>query len=109
MVQASLSPAVLAYKPPHPALEEHTPARDRALFADPNKTSLLTQASAFEDLTPYIGTEVKGIQLSALTSAQKDELALLVAEVQTNQQILHIRPLMTEERCCVLPRPRHYT
>jgi len=33
-----------------------------------------------EDLTPYIGTELKGIQISQLTDAQKDELALLVAE-----------------------------
>lgn len=81
MVANSLSPAVLSYKPPHPPLVEFTPARDRAFFADPKKTSLLAQVSAIEELTPYIGTELKGIQLSKLTDAQKDELALLVAEV----------------------------
>jgi sulfonate dioxygenase len=42
---------------------------------------LLSSASSVEDLTPYIGTELKGIQISQLTEAQKDELALLVAEV----------------------------
>jgi sulfonate dioxygenase len=81
MVANSLSPAVLAYKSPHTALVEFTPARDRAFFADPKKASLLAQASEVEELTPYIGTELKGIQLSKLTDAQKDELALLVAEV----------------------------
>jgi alpha-ketoglutarate-dependent taurine dioxygenase len=31
-------------------------------------------------LTPRIGTEIKGVQLSELTDIQKDELALLIAE-----------------------------
>lgn len=31
-------------------------------------------------LTPRIGTEIKGLQLSQLTDAQKNELALLIAE-----------------------------
>jgi sulfonate dioxygenase len=63
-------------------LQEITPAGDRASFADPTKASLLGEATAIEDVTPYIGTELKGIQLSKLTDAQKDELALLVAEVR---------------------------
>lgn len=82
MVASSVTPAVLAYAPPDPPLKEFTPARDRAFFADPKKASLFAQASAVEELTPYIGTELKGIQLSELTKAQKDELALLVAEVR---------------------------
>ena len=81
MVASKLSPAVLSYTPPDPPLEEFTPARDRASFADPTKASLLAEASAIEEVTPYIGTELKGVQLSTLTDAQKDELALLVAEV----------------------------
>ncbi|EHK41947.1 hypothetical protein TRIATDRAFT_184293, partial [Trichoderma atroviride IMI 206040] len=56
------------------------PARDRAFFADPAKASLLSLATAVEEVTPYIGTELKGVQLSKLTDQQKDELALLVAE-----------------------------
>lgn len=31
-------------------------------------------------LTPRIGTEISGIQLSQLSDAQKDDLALLIAE-----------------------------
>lgn len=81
MVAPSVSPAVLSYTPPDPPLKEFTPARDRAFFADPAKASLLADASAVEELTPHIGTELKGVQLSKLTETQKDELALLVAEV----------------------------
>ena len=76
-----ISPAVLAYVPPHPPLEEFEPARDRAFFADPKKASLLSKASSVQEITPYIGTELKGVQISQLTDAEKDELALLVAEV----------------------------
>lgn len=82
MAANSITPALLSYVPPDPPLKEFTPARDRALFADPTKASLLSLASAVEEVTPHIGTELKGVQLSALTDAQKDELALLVAEVR---------------------------
>ena len=41
-------------------------------MSDPNVT--ITR------LTPRIGTEIKGLQLSQLTDPQKDELALLIAE-----------------------------
>lgn len=75
-----ITPEVLAYRPPDPALKEFAPAKDRAFFADPEKKSLLALATAVDELTPYIGTELKGVQLSKLTEAQKDELALLVAE-----------------------------
>jgi hypothetical protein len=83
MVQNVITSAVLAYTPPDAPLKEFVPARDRAFFADPEKKSLLSQASAVEELSPYIGTELKGVQLSQLTDAEKDELALLVAEVRT--------------------------
>ncbi|KAL7893817.1 putative alpha-ketoglutarate-dependent sulfonate dioxygenase [Trichoderma sp. SZMC 28014] len=80
IVGTAITPEVLAYKPPHEALKEFVPARDRAFFADPSKASLLGLATAVEEVTPYIGTELKGVQLSKLTDQQKDELALLVAE-----------------------------
>ncbi|KAI9685342.1 MAG: hypothetical protein M1820_010813 [Bogoriella megaspora] len=80
MANNAVTPAVLEYKPPDPPLVEFTPARDRAFFADPEKRSLLTQASAVEELNPNFGLELKGIQLNSLTNAQRDELALLVAE-----------------------------
>jgi len=81
MAAPNITPAVLSYTPPDPPLKEFTPARDRAFFADPAKGSLLAEALAVEELTPHIGTELKGVQLSKLTDKQKDDLALLVAEV----------------------------
>ncbi|KAI6025683.1 alpha-ketoglutarate-dependent sulfonate dioxygenase [Pisolithus orientalis] len=53
---------------------------DRALFADSEKKALFSAAQKVKHLTPVIGTEVTGIDLRQLTPAQKDELALLVAE-----------------------------
>ncbi|KAK4496442.1 hypothetical protein PRZ48_012422 [Zasmidium cellare] len=63
-----------------PSLEEFQ-HEDVGLRADLNKTALLTApGSIFEEITPAIGTEVHGLQLSSLTPTQKDELALLAAE-----------------------------
>lgn len=76
-----LTSAVLNYKPPDPLMPGCEVPPDRATFADPKKTSLLSGASKVDDLTPWIGTELYGVQLNQLTSAQRDELALLVAEV----------------------------
>lgn len=56
---------------------------DRGHYADPAKPNLLpkdnTSIKAVK-ITPRIGTEITGLQLSQLTNAQKDELALLLAE-----------------------------
>lgn len=41
---------------------------------------MLGAASQVIDLTPCFGTEIHGLQLNALTDAQKDELALLTAQ-----------------------------
>ncbi|KAL0073260.1 hypothetical protein F4703DRAFT_1936948 [Phycomyces blakesleeanus] len=48
--------------------------------ADPTKASIYNNAEKIFDLTPNIGTEIHGLQLSQLTNQQKDDLALLVAE-----------------------------
>lgn len=77
-----LTEEVLSYKPSNPPIEEIQPPKDRALFADPEKKSLLSAVTKVKHLTPYIGTELQGIQLSKLDEKQKDELALLVAEVR---------------------------
>ncbi|KAG1736370.1 hypothetical protein EDB19DRAFT_1721989 [Suillus lakei] len=53
---------------------------DRGHFADSSKTALFSAAQKVKHLTPAIGTELVGIDLRQLTSQQKDELALLVAE-----------------------------
>lgn len=80
--QIGITEAVLQYKPPHPPVQEFEPPKDRAFFADPEKKSLLSAATKVRNVTPYIGTELVGVQLSKLTPAQKDDLALLVAEVR---------------------------
>lgn len=48
--------------------------------ADTSFPNLLPTQAQVTDLTPTIGSEVRGIQLSSLTSAGKDELARFVAQ-----------------------------
>ncbi|GMF65253.1 unnamed protein product [Phytophthora lilii] len=55
------------------------PYDDRALKADPTFKNLLADATVTH-LEPKIGTEISGLQLHELTDAQRDELALLVAQ-----------------------------
>ena len=63
----------------YPALKpfEH---HDRGKDADPKFPNLLKEGVQLEGITSSIGAEVKGIQLSQLSNAGKDELALLVAK-----------------------------
>ncbi|KNZ81744.1 Alpha-ketoglutarate-dependent sulfonate dioxygenase [Termitomyces sp. J132] len=53
---------------------------EQGLFADTSKRNLFNAAQKVKHLTPAIGTEILGIDLRQLSDAQKDELALLVAE-----------------------------
>lgn len=55
---------------------------DPALRANEGLINLLPKDSGVETkrITPKLGTEVKGVQLSQLSSEAKDELALLVAQ-----------------------------
>ncbi|KAL1854202.1 hypothetical protein Plec18170_004966 [Paecilomyces lecythidis] len=63
-----------------PPLEEFD-HHDVGLRADPEKRSLLKASGVIvKEVTPAIGTEIHGLQLSTLTSDQKDDLALLAAE-----------------------------
>ncbi|AEO67138.1 20b01cf8-0be0-46d7-aa5c-e1d31f843115 [Thermothielavioides terrestris] len=63
--------------PPLEPFEHYDHGRD----ADPTFPNLLPAGVAtVTHLTPTIGTEVRGVQLSALSNAGKDELARLVAE-----------------------------
>lgn len=48
--------------------------------ADPTFPELLNSAVQKEDLTPTIGSTIQGVQLSSLSSAAKDQLALLTAQ-----------------------------
>lgn len=114
-----LSEQVLSYKAPHPPVKEFTPKKDRAFFANPAKTSLLEAATKVKHLTPYIGTELEGIQLSQLTDEQKDELALLAAErgvvffrnqdIDIDQQYALTRHYGLQDRDPNQVDPRHVT
>ncbi|OAL51160.1 TauD-domain-containing protein [Pyrenochaeta sp. DS3sAY3a] len=56
---------------------------DRGHYASATKENLLSKdntALKVVKLTPRVGTEITGLQLSQLTGAQKDDLALLIAE-----------------------------
>lgn len=48
--------------------------------ADPSFKDLLVEGSKLQHLTPTTGSEVTGVQLSKLSNAGKDQLALLVAQ-----------------------------
>ncbi|KAJ5185587.1 Taurine catabolism dioxygenase TauD/TfdA [Penicillium cf. griseofulvum] len=63
----------------YPPLQPFTHV-DHGKDADPSFKDLLTEGSKIQKLTPTIGSEVTGIQLSKLTPAGKDQLALLVAQ-----------------------------
>ncbi|RAO69464.1 uncharacterized protein BHQ10_005476 [Talaromyces amestolkiae] len=53
---------------------------EHGLDADPAFKDLLPEGSTIQKLTPTIGSEVHGVQLSKLSAAGKDQLALLVAQ-----------------------------
>lgn len=53
---------------------------ERAKNADPSLKDVLPAGSSIQHLTPKIGSEVSGIQLTQLSDAGKDQLALLVAQ-----------------------------
>ncbi|EDK44624.1 hypothetical protein LELG_02803 [Lodderomyces elongisporus NRRL YB-4239] len=59
---------------------EEYPFIERGKNADPEKKALFGAAKDVINLTPYVGTEIVGLQLADLDDKQKDELALLIAE-----------------------------
>ena len=67
----------------HPKLPRRAPPfihDDPAFRADPSFPNLLPAGVKHSPVTPRFGTEVEGIQLSALSPAGLDELGLLVAQ-----------------------------
>ncbi|KKY21688.1 putative alpha-ketoglutarate-dependent taurine dioxygenase [Phaeomoniella chlamydospora] len=48
--------------------------------ADPKLPNLLANATKVSDLSPHVGTEIEGVQLSQLSSEGLDELALMAAK-----------------------------
>ncbi|KAI1487887.1 hypothetical protein F5X96DRAFT_116798 [Biscogniauxia mediterranea] len=62
--------------PPLQPFEHYEHGKD----ADTTYPELLPEGATVTDLTPTIGTEVRGVQLSSLSDAGKDQLARFVAE-----------------------------
>ena len=48
--------------------------------ADPKKPRLLNHNVTTRNISPYLGTEISGVQISELTKEGLDELALFAAE-----------------------------
>ena len=63
----------------YPSLQPFTHI-EHGLFANKAFPELLNSSVVAEDLTPTIGTVISGVQLSSLSAAGKDELALLCAK-----------------------------
>jgi hypothetical protein len=61
-------------------LTRSTEFTDPGTRADPAKPNLLSQNTTTHDISPYIGTEVSGVQISQLSPEGLDELALFAAE-----------------------------
>lgn len=53
---------------------------DPGLRADPAKPNLLNKDTQVTHISPYLGTEIRGVQLSQLSKEGLNELALYTAE-----------------------------
>ncbi|KAI5117201.1 hypothetical protein M0805_005171, partial [Coniferiporia weirii] len=78
-------PSYPRYLPHFDASEKFPPTEirefsDPGLRADPKKPNLLGAGTTTRHISPYLGTEVLGVQVSQLSEAGFDELALLTAE-----------------------------
>jgi Taurine catabolism dioxygenase TauD, TfdA family len=82
----------LHYEPYEPLENVFQPG----LQANPAKPNLLTADAKVSNLSPKVGSVVDGVQLSTLTDAGKDELALFVAQrgvvVFRNQDLANLGP-----------------
>ncbi|KAF9218377.1 TauD-domain-containing protein [Gyrodon lividus] len=79
------SPSYPFYQPYYDIDEKWPPTQvyehvDPGLKADPAKPHLLTPETKLNHISPYLGTEISGIQISHLSEEGLDELALYAAE-----------------------------
>ncbi|ODQ77836.1 hypothetical protein BABINDRAFT_163223 [Babjeviella inositovora NRRL Y-12698] len=83
-IEHSKYPEWLPTWDPKQKFPQYTPFEhvDRGHFADKDLKNLFPEGGDHtrQDLTPKLGSEVRGIQLSQLTDKQKDDLALYVAQ-----------------------------
>lgn len=85
---------------------------DPASRADPRKPNLLgSKGISIKDLTPKMGSEISGIQLTNLTDTQKNELALLISErkciVFRDQDFLDWGPGKQQEFMAYFGKPNY--
>lgn len=83
MTTQPLYPAYLPTRPDgfQPTLDvPYFEAEEPGTRADSSKPSIFKSGATVENLTPRIGTEIRGLQLSQLSKAGLDEVALLAAE-----------------------------
>ncbi|KAG8862128.1 hypothetical protein FRB96_002158 [Tulasnella sp. 330] len=64
-----------------PPLEpfDHVDPGQRAL-TDPKPASFLDNATKVQDVTPFLGTTIEGVQLNKLSDRERDQVALFVAK-----------------------------
>ncbi|KAF5326358.1 hypothetical protein D9611_000928 [Ephemerocybe angulata] len=82
---SSSGPSHPAYLPHFDSSEKFPPTElfefsDPGLRANPAKPNLLTENTTLKHISPYLGTEVRGVQIYQLSKEGLDELALFVAE-----------------------------
>jgi sulfonate dioxygenase len=58
---------------------QEVPYHDKGLDGSPTFSSLTSTATSIRDYNPRLGTEVTGIDLASLSSAQKNDIARLIA------------------------------
>lgn len=83
MATQPLYPAYLPTRPDgfQPTLDvPYFEAEEPGARADSSKPSIFKSGAKVENLTPRIGSEIRGVQLSQLSKAGLDEVALLAAE-----------------------------
>ncbi|KAH8101570.1 hypothetical protein BXZ70DRAFT_102899 [Cristinia sonorae] len=94
-------PSYPFYYPHFDVTEKYPPTEifeftDPGTRADPKKPNLLSEGTTLKHLSPYIGSEVSGVQISKLNKEGLDELALLAAErkivVFPNQDFKDLSP-----------------
>ncbi|BCS20697.1 uncharacterized protein APUU_21129A [Aspergillus puulaauensis] len=83
MAAEPLYPAYLPVRPEGFTATLDVPAFDAeepGLRADPELPDILSSKAALKNITPRVGTEIHSLQLSQLTAAGLDQVALLAAQ-----------------------------